>query len=267
MSSKEISELLEALRHDAIDIPSFTCRTCLFVELPAACVVRVEALLRFPSSDEIIIDKFRVSFKHRDLLRLSPGVWLNDEVINFYMKLCEERERELSKIAERRPNLFLNTFFYSKLIDYGRGFKYSNVRKWLKGINIFTYSRVFIPINISQHWSLICVSVSTREIMYLDSMGKDGKDIMTNISKWLLNESNGSYDFLEFTEKNSKCPQQVNGDDCGVFVLSFVDLLSNDLPLDMITQSRCEDIRKSLAFWIVRGSLVSLTVLEVRAIK
>ena len=213
------------------------------------------------------IDKFRVSFKHSDLLRLNPGVWLNDEVINFYMKLCEERDKISSKIIEGKPSLFLNSFFYSKLIDHGRGFKYSNVRKWLKDVDLINYNRIFIPINMSQHWSLVCVSISTREILYLDSLGKDGKGIMTNISRWLQSEANGGNEFREFTEINLKCPQQMNGDDCGVFVLSFVDLLSNDLPLDTMTQTRCESIRRLLAFWIIRGSLVSSTVFKVYAIK
>ena len=267
MSSRNIAVLIEELRHNVDDVPVIVNRSCLFVELSAALIGMVQTLLRFPSCDEIVIDKFRVSFKHSDLLRLNPGVWLNDEVINFYMKLCEERDKISSKIIEGKPSLFLNSFFYSKLIDHGRGFKYSNVRKWLKDVDLLNYNRIFIPINMSQHWSLVCVSVSTREILYLDSLGKDGKGIMTNISRWLQSEANGGNEFREFTEINLKCPQQMNGDDCGVFVLSFVDLLSNDLPLDTMTQTRCESIRRLLAFWIIRGSLVSSTVFKVYAIK
>ena len=262
MSCREIPALVAELRSKAAGIV-FDSESCLFVRLPAEWITIVETLLRLPSSDdEIVIDKFRVSFKHRDLLRLKTQVWLNDEVINFYMKLSEEREKALSAVAGRPKNLFMNTFFYSKLVDHGRGFNYSNVKKWFKGVDIFSCERIFVPINMDQHWSLVCIYLSTREIHYIDSMlcNKNGRNITANIAKWLQNESlsrNVENDGPVFTEKTSPCPQQTNFNDCGIFLLSFIDLLSNDLSLNMMDQSHCDDIRNALAFWIIVGRLVS----------
>ena len=94
MSSTKVLDIVQELRSHVADI-DLECYSCLFVDLPPAWIELVAALLRVPASpaDEIIIiDKFRVSFKHSDLLRLKPETWLNDEIINFYMKLCEERE-------------------------------------------------------------------------------------------------------------------------------------------------------------------------------
>ena len=239
----------------------FACHSSLLIDIPGELMDMVDAILRASApSNETIIEKFRVSFKHSDLLRLNPGVWLNDEIINFYMKLSEEREKAASRALARNPNLFMNSFFYDKLVDHGRGFKYSNVKKWVKGTDIFSCNRVFIPINMSQHWSLVCISMPTREILYLDSLGKDGKSVMMNIAKWLQSESSPKNNIHDFTEKNVRCPQQMNSDDCGIFVLAFVDLLANDLNLHMVTQSHCYSIRKSIAFWIIRGRLVNLPI-------
>ena len=261
MSSTDIPRIVQQLRTEAVDIDLVGCRSCLFADLPAVWIEIVEDLLSLSASaDEVIIDKFRVLFKLSDLLRLKQEVWLNDEIINFYMKLCEERERSLS--ASRR-NIFMNTFFYSMLVDYGKGFNYANVKKWFRGVDIFSCQRLFIPINMEQHWSLVHVHLPTYEIQYLDSMmrNKNGKIIMANINKWLKMEyimKNGGVDTRVFTELTVPCPQQTNCNDCGLFTLSFVDLLSNDLPLDMMSQRLCNGIRNKLAFWIVRGRLVSL---------
>lgn len=258
MSSREIAERVEELRCKTASIGS-SFGSCLFIDLPLELEHIVDALLRYPSSDEIIIDKFRVSFKHYDLLRLNSGVWLNDEVINFFMKLFEEREKAAADIVARDPNLFMNTFFYVKLVDHGIGFKYSNVKKWFKGVEIFSCNRIFIPINMSQHWSLVCILIPTREVLYIDSLGKDGRSVMANISKWLKSEWSSKHngcEFLEFTQKSVKCPQQLNGDDCGIFTLAFVDLLSHNLSIDVMSQSHCAGVRKLIAFWIIRGRLV-----------
>ena len=261
MSSTKVLDIVQELRSHVADI-DLECYSCLFVDLPPAWIELVAALLRDPASpaDEIIIiDKFRVSFKHSDLLRLKPETWLNDEIINFYMKLCEERENASSG---SRHNIFMNTFFYSMLVDHGKGFNYANVKRWYKGVDVFSCRHILIPINMEQHWSLVHVSFPTNEIQYLDSMvgNKNGKNIMANIHKWLKMESmhkNGGDDSRVFTEMIVPCPQQTNCYDCGVFVLSFADLLSNNLPLDMMSQSLCDGIRNKLAFWIVRGRLVS----------
>lgn len=263
MSSGKIPVLIQELRTKVADIDlDLSSRSSLFVDLPAEWIEIVEALLILPSSDNeiIIIDKFHVPLKHRDLLRLKPEAWLNDEVINFYMKLCEEREKALG----RHDNLFMSTFFYAKLMDYGKGFNYANVKRWYRGIDIFSRRRIFIPINMAQHWSLVCIHLPNNEIQYVDSIKSNKKKdaIMKNIARWLKSElifRNGD-DSRVFTETTVTCPQQENCYDCGVFVLSFAELLSNDLPLDMMSQSHCDRMRKAIAFWIVRGRLVSTTL-------
>ena len=219
MSSRKVVELVDDLRYKASNI-GFACR----FDIPTEWIGIVDALLRLSNSNETIIEKFRVSLKHTDLLRLNPGVWLNDEIINFYIRLCEEREKAASRALARNPNLFMNSFFYDKLVDHGRGFKYSNVQKWVKGADIFSCNRVFIPVDMSQHWSLICISIPTREILYLDSLGKDGTPVMTNVAMWLQSEwsfKNSGNDIHDFTKESVRCPQQMNGDDCGIFVLIY----------------------------------------------
>ncbi len=259
MSTAEIQRAIEEFRCKVsrIEIP---CHSSLFVDMPLEWLDCIEKLLRLLPTDTTVTDKFRVSFKHCDLLRLNPGVWLNDEVINFFMKLCEERETKASRMTGR-SNLYMNSFFYQKLICYGEGFKYSSVEKWTKGIDVFTYNQVFIPIHAAQHWSIVHVSMLQREIAFLDSLGKDGEGILKDVLRWLKEEYASKHksreeSFGPFSIKKVVCPRQMNGDDCGVFALAFVDLLANELPINVMTQCLCERVRKLIAFWIVRGHLV-----------
>ena len=261
-STGSIKDIAEELRRKAgsIDVP---CHCSLFVDIPSELKDYVERLLSFPPAKVILIDKFSVQFKHHDLLRLNSRVWLNDEVVNFFMKLFEEREctAAASNMA-RKSNLFMNSFFYFKLTGSHGGFNYNNVKKWTKNQNVFSYNLIFIPINAANHWTMVCVSIPTREIMYLNSLSSlkdEGKTILMNIVMWLKLEFESkslSGPFLDFNVKNVRCPQQLNTDDCGVFILAYADLLSNELDLDIMTQSLADGVRKLIAFWIVRGYLV-----------
>ena len=60
---------------------------------------------------------------------VSPG-WLNDEAINFYLRLLHVRERTLAGAcgSRRRHSWFLSTFFYEKLTGVG-GYTYPDVRR------------------------------------------------------------------------------------------------------------------------------------------
>ena len=268
VSLKDISEELRR-KAEHIDVP---CHCSLFVDIPSELKDYIDLLLSFHPANVTLIDKYSVPFKHHDLLRLNPGVWLNDEVVNFFMKLFEERESTAADLA-RRSNLFMNSFFYSKLALSKEGFNYNNVKRWTKGKNVFSYNLIFIPINAAHHWTMVIISIPSREIMYLnslDSLKVDGKTITSNIATWLRLEFESkrlSGPFIDFTVKAVRCPQQLNTDDCGVFILAFADLLSNELDLDIMTQSLADGVRKLIAFWIVRGHLVLSSILLISTIR
>lgn len=87
----------------------------------------IEALSEGPD-DEVLVSKFNVDMTRDKLACLRPQTWLNDEVINFYMKMLQERDDALCAQRNRRPSYFNNSFFMSKLVDEG-GYRYANVRR------------------------------------------------------------------------------------------------------------------------------------------
>jgi Ulp1 family protease len=43
------------------------------------------------SGEEVVIDKFKIPMTVSNIECLRPGIWLNDEVINFYMRMLQVR--------------------------------------------------------------------------------------------------------------------------------------------------------------------------------
>ncbi|RPA76861.1 hypothetical protein BJ508DRAFT_197989, partial [Ascobolus immersus RN42] len=56
----------------------------------------------------------RAIVEYDDLTRLNQGEFLNDNLINFYLKLTESRLKENDPELAKRTHFF-NTFFYERL--------------------------------------------------------------------------------------------------------------------------------------------------------
>ena len=56
---------------------------------------------------------------------LSIGCWLNDEVINLYLKLLRQHSVKMAKETDSKECYFHSTFFYAKLME-NNTYTYSN---------------------------------------------------------------------------------------------------------------------------------------------
>jgi hypothetical protein len=95
-----------------------------------------------------------------DQLRLWPTIYLNDSLINFYLKWLQ-REHPSNDI------FIFPTYFYSRVsyLEEGgviykdnkeqRGKLWNDLKGWTKGIDIFSKSFVLFPINSQKHWSFV----------------------------------------------------------------------------------------------------------------
>ncbi|KAM3279825.1 hypothetical protein ACQJBY_046915 [Aegilops geniculata] len=106
-------------------------------------------------------DPDAVSISSRDVDLLLPETFVNDTIIDFYIKYLSTR----MKTTEKSKYHFFNSFFFRKLADLdkdqgrapeGRS-AFLRVRKWTRKINIFAKDFLFIPVNFSLHWSLIVI--------------------------------------------------------------------------------------------------------------
>lgn len=104
--------------------------------------------------------KNRATVDMQDIERLDEGQFLNDSLINFYLRWLEQR------LSERNPALhkriyFHNTFFYKTLTTLSRGHRginYEAVERWTARVDLLSYDYIIVPVNENTHWyvAIIC---------------------------------------------------------------------------------------------------------------
>lgn len=186
-----------------------------------------------------------------DLMRLRPGVWLNDEIVNAYLELVGKRMEEFrgeekggarknGRKAGKLPKIkIMNSFFYSKLVSFSRAqqcseYDYTRVRRWTRRFDVFSYDMMIIPINQQNtHWTLGVVNFRDKYVMHLDSLGNGGSSkIREYLMRWVKDEAEDKKMGEGFVESEWKMvarpdvPRQENSDDCGVFTCKFADFLA-----------------------------------------
>jgi sentrin-specific protease 1 len=140
-------------------------------------------------------------------------------------------------------------------------YDYPGVKRWTKKFDVFSYDKIFFPINIRNfHWTLLVVYVQEREIIYYDSMNGAGGIYLKRFMQWVKDEAREkkgmAIDENDWTLRSQlrSVPQQNNGCDCGVFSIICADFISDDLPLSY-SQDDMLAFRIKIAAAIIRGSL------------
>eukprot|EP00923_Selenidium_pygospionis_P054218 GHVN01094461.1.p1 GENE.GHVN01094461.1~~GHVN01094461.1.p1 ORF type:complete len:503 (+),score=81.62 GHVN01094461.1:941-2449(+) len=208
-----------------------------------------------------------VCVTNEEVKRLAPGGWLDDTLIDFFLKFIA-----LYLIPEKSQYYIFSSFFFTNLTsqkgEHVFGF-YDRVKKWTKRLQkgIWRYDYIFVPVCESNHWylAIICHPSGAVEseassllppptIVCLDSGGCEAEQIVLqklagyihleyhsksegdSIRNLSLqgNVDNGQKDNERLAEWEKKwdwvpratCPEQQNGNDCGVFLLEYVSQLT-----------------------------------------
>jgi len=239
--------------------------------LAAAEEAIVNDALGHGPSGEMLADYKNIPITRKDMATLAPHEWLNDEVINYFFTLLETREAEAVEAARAgcTDNVtlawprchFHQTNFYTKLIG-GGGYTYKSVSRWTKKVDVFSKDLIIVPIHVhGNHWTLAVINFKERRFEYYDSLRGSAESILTNLRRWLEDESLDKkkvpYDTSEWTEVvwKAKTPTQRNGFDCGVFMTRTADWLARDAVLSF-TQEDMEHFRRIHVLEIMQEALM-----------
>ncbi|KAK4434248.1 putative ubiquitin-like-specific protease 2B [Sesamum alatum] len=203
-------------------------------------------------------DPDAVSISKRDVDLLLPDTFVNDTIIDFYIKYLKTRQN-----AEDRAKFhFFNSFFFRKLADLDKDpssvfdgkAAFQRVRKWTRKVNLLEKDFIFIPVNYNYHWSLIVIcyfgevasyedvdkkSVRVPCILHMDSFRGNHAGLKDLIQSYLWEEwkerQKGTGDDLYSKFRNLKfipleLPQQQNLYDCGLFLLHYVECFLEEVP-------------------------------------
>jgi hypothetical protein len=100
--------------------------------------------------------------------RLRPGVWLNDELIQYFTVMVSNNDDLLSSAdPSRKRSCIFSTFFYSHLME--GAYSYETVARWTRSADIFELVKILIPINVGGvHWIAVMVSMMEKSIQLYD---------------------------------------------------------------------------------------------------
>ena len=76
------------------------------------------------------------------------------------------------------------------------------------------------------HWVLAVVDLKRKVVSYYDSLLRKDREVVRNLIKWVVDEAknklNENWDIGEWREEYpSEIPRQMNGSDCGMFMLNY----------------------------------------------
>ncbi|KAF9452514.1 cysteine proteinase [Macrolepiota fuliginosa MF-IS2] len=205
----------------------------------------------------------RESVEDKDIIRLRPGQWLNDEIINFYGAMilgrsegCKENMPNGTGVVGakgRGKSLnvhYFSTFFWSKLTS--EGYDKGRLAKWTKKVDIFSKDALLVPVNHSNaHWTAAAINFRRKRIESYDSMGMAKDIVFTYLRRYLDAEHrNKKKAPFDFTGWQDYAPDQENGYDCGVFTCQFLETLSRGEEMFRFTQKDMPYLRRRMIWEI-----------------
>lgn len=191
----------------------------------------------------------------KDMIKLRPSQWLNDEIINFYGVMINDRSaaavarRKAGKSTQEDEELLdvhvFSSFFYEKVNGGGQ----QSVKRWTRKVDLFAKDMVIMPVNLgNSHWVCAAINIGQKRFEYYDSMGRINHGVLQvcdtdtcvdcdrlccfqKLRSYLeaehLDKKKTKLDLTGWTDySNPKTPQQDNGWDCGVFTSQFMECLS-----------------------------------------
>ena len=141
----------------------------------------------------------RLDIKVKDEKTLNDGVFLNDGIVNFYLKIIEDEYT----FGEGKTNQILiqKSFFYNSLAfqnsDLSNNeFYYPESCSFIKTkINVFSFKTLIIPICEHYHWSLIIVNdIDKMKNIFTEDNLKDYNNEIVNND---INLKEDEYDYPE----------------------------------------------------------------------
>lgn len=225
---------------------------------------------------DVVIDNDKANYRltKGSLKRLGPGKWFNDEIINGYVNLINERDKEFGA-----GSVFcFNTYFYTMIEDMlKRGdYEFKRLERVLirKNVNLKNFKMIMVPINIEKsHWFLLCLDLVDDKFLVIDSMHSSlerANQFVGTFKKffqdYLRSNKSGRMkceDNLDLwaTEVPKIIPRQPNGFDCGLCLCLNMESLSRAPKVSEIRYELnadfSEESRKRMTVELMFGKLLT----------
>uniref|UniRef100_A0A8C6SMI2 Ubiquitin-like protease family profile domain-containing protein n=1 Tax=Neogobius melanostomus TaxID=47308 RepID=A0A8C6SMI2_9GOBI len=191
-------------------------------------------LIQYPAAPS----KGRISVSSEDLQCLTQGEFLNDVIIDFYLKYLL-LEGVGGAVAER-SHVF-SSFFYKQLSKRRAAGEdvsvpHQRVKTWTRNIDIFNKDFLFIPVNQEAHWFLVLVCFpGLEEPKLVEFSPSSGSSLCSYLHvEWESRRgSKRLFSTETFKTCNCRVPQQDNSSDCGLYLLQYAQAFLQNPVVDL----------------------------------
>lgn len=208
-------------------------------------------VLRYPFDSPAETDV--ISLAGGDVLRLADGEYLNDNLVDFYIKYLsrEHRGLEASRACMERVHVFSSQFF-TALVDASSGRAaderaHRAVEHWTKNVAVFEKDFLLVPIAQDLHWSLAAVCFPSAVegmpnrgagkpcVVFMDPMPMHpAARFKQLLCDWLRFEAKKRRGRMPMPVKlplvKPRLPRQKNGYDCGIYAIEYAHIFLRHLP-------------------------------------
>ena len=128
-----------------------------------------------------------IPFAPKDMATLKNGEWINDEVVNLYFAILQQRETSNMDLPRVQ---FFSSQFYPKLAESTDGYYYKNVTNWTARSKVpgtvFSKDLLIIPIHChGNHWTLAVINIKLKRFEYYDSLRGGPLMVLENLRQSL----------------------------------------------------------------------------------
>jgi Ulp1 family protease len=194
--------------------------------------------------EKILVTYKSCAIKQSDIDCLDDYSYLNDLIISFYYEILNEKY-DTNKISLLDPAVSMSIIFDKNLED---------IKDCIfNPLELDKKKFIFVPINDNEkiqyktsgsHWVLNIIDVDNNTIYYLDSMS--GNVNNSKVSKQKFSKLFGKkFSYVYGLEKK----YQNNSFDCGMFVLSFTEIIldflkSKNYNINCLNETKLDEILK-----------------------
>lgn len=204
-----------------------------------------------------MISRFGIIITGRDIKTLQAETWINDNIINFYMKLIVERKSILQDIG--LPSVYaFDTQFMNVLNARG----HSGLARWTRNVDLFATEIVLVPVHRNgNHWGLYIMDMCKHTITYYDSLGASDNGDLNRLLNYLKDECFARKGGFEMEIEHWKLtdadniPRQNTTFDCGVFVCLYAHFYTMRQEFNF-NQNDIEFHRKKMVSDIIGGKIL-----------
>ncbi|MCP4273336.1 MAG: hypothetical protein GY781_15495 [Gammaproteobacteria bacterium] len=171
----------------------------------------------------------RLDLRRWDFQTLNAKVYINDRIIDEYLRLIQER----NEVDLSLPEVFAGrTHRYTMMEVHGLRYALN-----LYDDDLRSKELILFPIHNDQlfHWSLVAVETSSKTVNYFDSLPRQRihSRAPRTVKKYMEMHYEDRGEKVSFRIKRRvDAPLQENGYDCGVFLCQYAERVAKRCPLN-----------------------------------